>query len=379
MKKSLLFIIFILSFISNFASNKQDSLKALSINILPNREFIINSDIDLHGKVLLLPKGVTLNFKYGVFKNGVIIGNYTKIKCKKQAFDNIEIKGSWNVAQIYSTWFKDLSYVNALQNVIALTNPKVKNKVVISMGNYLVKVDSNGQSCLSITDNTELVLNGSIRLLPNSFTNYDIIDVAGNDVKITGSGTIYGDKHTHTGSTGEWGMGINLKRATNVSISGLTIKDCWGDCIYIGTNSENVLVENCTLDHGRRQGISVTSGKHIIIRNLKIMNVSGTSPEYGIDVEPNTGGIVDNVIIDNVTIDNCQGGIKVYGKRKRAYVGLVIVKECKIINTSKTPIHVKKCKEVKVLGCEINNFLSKKTILCEGVEKVIRKNNIIKK
>lgn len=366
-------------FVSLLASNKRDTLKAVSMNILPNREVIINKDIDLRGNVLPLPKGVTLNFKGGVFKNGVIIGNNTQIKCKKQAFDHIEIKGTWNVAKIYSTWFKDLSYVNALKNVIALTNPKVKNKVEISKGNYLVQVNKSGQSCLQITDNTEFIFNGSIRLLSNSFSHYYIINVTGNNVKITGTGMIYGDKHTHTGTTGEWGMGINLKKATNVSISGLSIKDCWGDCIYIGINSENVLVENCTLDHGRRQGVSVTSGNMITLRNLKITNVGGTNPQYGIDIEPNKNGVVDNVRMKNIKIDHCKGGILVWGKAKGAKVGSIIIEDCEISNVPLPPISINKCVSVKITGCTLKEFSYKKGIILDNVGSVINKNNTIKK
>ena len=371
--------VFLISFsISLYASSVVDTLKASLMNILPHREVIVKNDIDLRGKVLSLPEGVTLNFKNGIFKNGIIIGNNTKIKCNKQAFDHIEIKGTWNVPKNYSTWFKDLSYVNALQNVIALTNPKMKNDVHVAVGNYLVNVDKNGQACLLITDNTKFILNGCIRLLPNSFTTYYILNVEGDNVKISGTGTIVGDKHTHTGKKGEWGMGINLKKATNVSISGLTIKDCWGDCIYIGNKSENVLVEKCTLDHGRRQGISVTSGNYITLQDLKIKNVGGTNPEYGIDIEPNANGIVDNIHIKNVSIDNCKGGIQVYGRAKGAYVGNVTINKCNISQISKVPIYIQKCKSAKILGCTLP-ISSNRGIILENVGSVYNKNNTIRK
>lgn len=379
MKRSNSLLFLLLLCVSLYASSKQDTLKASLMNILPNKEVVINKDIDLCGKVLPLPKGVTLNFKGGVFKNGTIIGNKTKIKCKKQAFEHVVIKGTWNVPKIYSTWFKDLSYINALQNVIALTNRNVKNEVHIAKGNYLVKVDKSGQTCLSVTDNTELVLNGSIRLLPNSFSHYYIINIMGNNVKISGNGIIIGDKHTHTGSTGEWGMGINLKKASNVSISGLTIKDCWGDCIYIGNNSKNVLIEKCTLDHGRRQGISVTSCNQITLRDLKITNVGGTNPEYGIDIEPNKNETVDNVCMLDITISKCKGGIAVYGKANEAKIGTVIIKNCIMSDLSKVPISVVKCKFVKITGCTLSNFSNKQSILLKNVECVYNKNNTIRK
>ena len=51
--------IFILLFwgVTIFASNQIDTLNAFSMNILPNREVIINKVIDLRGEVLPLHKG----------------------------------------------------------------------------------------------------------------------------------------------------------------------------------------------------------------------------------------------------------------------------------------------------------------------------------
>lgn len=374
--------IFLLFFcVSSYASSRRDTLNASLMNIFPNKEIVINKDIDLRGKVLPLPKGVTLNFKGGVLKNGVLLGNNTKIKCKKKAFDHIEIKGSWNVPKIYSSWFKDLNYVNALQNVIALTNSKMKNRVYIGKGNYSMMAEKDHQICLQIKSNTDLIIDGIIRLLPNTFAHYYILYISGSNINISGNGMIVGDKHSHKGTNGEWGMGINLKKAKNVSISGLTVKDCWGDCIYIGNNSENILVEKCTLDHGRRQGISITSGNQIILQDLKITNVSGTKPQYGIDVEPNKDEMVDNVFMKNISIDHCMGGILINGKtnEKGTTVGSIVINDCKISKTSLVPIKVKKCKDVKITGCTFTDFSYQQAIVYERVGKIYENNNSIRK
>ncbi|AZB43582.1 right-handed parallel beta-helix repeat-containing protein [Bacillus sp. FJAT-42376] len=47
----------------------------------------------------------------------------------------------------------------------------------------------------------------------------------------------------------------------------------------------NVSIENCVLHHCRRQGISVTGGKHIYIKSCDIHHISGTDPQAGVDIE----------------------------------------------------------------------------------------------
>ena len=107
------------------------------------------------------------------------------------------------------------------------------------------------------------------------------------DITISGNGSIIGDKDAHKGKDGEWGMGIQIMNSKNVTINGLNISNCWGDCIYIGGKSSYISIVNCNLHHARRQGISVTNAYKCKIDNCKIYDIAGTAPEYGIDFEPN--------------------------------------------------------------------------------------------
>lgn len=356
----------------------QTSLTMLSFK--EGKTTTIKNVVDMKGEELVLPKNVTLKFKKGgSLKNGSVKADNTSIVGYKQGiFDDVKIGGEWNVKYIRTDMFKNLSQLNSLQNVFALASEKTDNVILIEEGTYKVAAKRNGETILSVHSNTEVIINGSITMQPNGFTNYYIVGLKGENIQLHGKGTIVGDKHTHIRTTGEWGMGVNLARCKNVDICDLTIRDCWGDCIYIGTHSQNVLVEKCHLVHGRRQGISVTSGNKIILRDLKITNVGGTSPEYGIDIEPNKDELVNDVLIDNVTIDKCRGGILVYGKAKGAIVGNVTIKNCNISNTSKLPISVKKCESVKISGCTLANITYKQPIYCEDVGIVIKKNNMIK-
>ena len=175
---------------------------------------------------------------------------------------------------------------------------EVRNgRVVIGAGDYVVEVRENGGTCLTIGDNTELIIDGTLRLAPNAFEQYDMIRIVGKGVKVRGKGCLVGDRTTHRGKGGEWGMGIYVRGAREVTLSGVRVKDCWGDCVYVGRKAGRVTIENCSLEWGRRQGISVTGADSVVVRNCTISNVGGTNPQYAIDVEPNRGCSVNYVRI----------------------------------------------------------------------------------
>lgn len=354
----------------------RDTLNANRFGIYSNLQSVINREIDLKGGMLFLPKGCRLKFNGGIIKNGILIGSNTEIVCDDESvFDNVTIQGDWNIPVISSKWFKNTGEENLLKNVMALTNPEVKNKVVIAEGEYVISVNKEGQSGLHVESNTDLQIDGNIKMMPNSFQSYNIVHAKGENIKITGKGTIIGDKHTHTGTTGEWGMGILISQATNVVVSDLTIKNCWGDCIYVGGNSQNITIENCVLNHGRRQGVSVTSGDNIILRDLSIYNVSGTNPEYAIDIEPNDNGIVGNVLIEDVTVKDCKGGFLVWGGADNAIVNKVTIQNCNIDKTEKMPISIAKCNICEVKKCTVSVGGLTYGIYAKNVQNVLIKRN----
>ena len=333
-----------------------DTVNASILGTVNRDKIIIDKDVDLKGNVCIIPANKTLVFKGGMIKNGILSGNMTKIECKGKAFDKVTIKGNWDVPEISTRLFADLSYKNSLRDVAALAHPKVKNRIVIEKGEYKVKAEKKATICIPICGNTDFILKGIIRLAPNDLKSCDIVQAKGENINIKGNGTIIGDKHTHTGTEGEWGMGINLKGTFNTTISGLTIKDCWGDCIYVGGNSRNVLIEKCKLDHGRRQGISVTKADGVTIRNCTIMNVSGTNPQSAIDIEPNSRDSVDNILIDSVIVKDCEGGFSVYRKERKdgnqtPWIGKVTIRNCKVSSKSKKPVSIRRCENVKIEKC----------------------------
>ena len=310
--------------------NAQTSLSRLSFK--EGKTTIIKNVVDMKGEELLLPMNVTLKFENGgCLKNGRIIAANTSISGFKQGiFDGVKIAGEWNVKYISTDMFRDISQLNSLQNVFALASEKVDNVIIVEGGTYKVAANRNGETMLLVPSNTEVIINGKITLLPNDYTNYYIVGLRGENIQLHGKGEIVGDKHTHTGTKGEWGMGVNLAKCKDVYIYDLTIRDCWGDCIYIGTESTDVRINNCTLDHGRRQGISITSAGKVLIENCVISNVGGTAPEYAIDIEPNKNEIVDTVIIRNVKSIDCKGGILAGSGADNSYTRNIFISDCHV-------------------------------------------------
>lgn len=355
----------------------KDTLSYDILGSAANGRIVINDDVDLKGDVCRLPKGMTLLFRKGVIRNGTLIGSMTKIACTGKAFDKVTIKGSWDVPEISTELFADLSYENSLRDVVALAHSEVENRIVIEKGEYKVKAAKGSATCISVCGNTDLILDGTVRLAPNDLKSCNVILAEGKNINITGKGTIIGDKHTHTGTEGEWGMGIRLHKAINATVSGLTIKDCWGDCIYVGGRSKNINIENCTLDNGRRQGISVTKADYVTIRRCTISNVGGTAPGYAIDIEPNKGDSVDHVLIENVVVKNCLGGIKATRSLKQtnegkplSWIGRVKVRNCETSASKKFPALFKGCDSLFVSNCKIVSSNAKPAILTKNVNYV---------
>lgn len=305
---------------------------------MSNVRYIINRNLNLQGETITIPFGCILQFEGGSIQNGTIVGQDTQIIAPNQAiFGSITISGTWNVPNITSSWFLDASGDNGLKNVFALQDENVLNKIVIEEGDYPVSVHSNNEAALECLSNLDLYILGNIKLQANSFDRYKIIncDNASN-INISGSGHIEGDKYIHTGSTGEHGMGIGIYTSKFVTIKDILIKDCWGDCIYVGggntdpgNHPENIVIDNVKLDNSRRQGITVVNGVNVSITNCRITNIRGTNPQAAIDIEPNEGQSVSNIYICNIYVENCEKGIII--NKSSSYVKeAIVIDNCNI-------------------------------------------------
>lgn len=191
-----------------------------------------------------------------------------------------------------------------IQDMIDAVEAKGGGTVYLPEGEYWI--DTETSIVMKSGVNLEMADNAILYAIANDAENYAVIKCSDiSNVKISG-GQIVGDRNTHTGSSGEWGMGIDIEGCNNIIVSGVKIYNCWGDGIYIGSSETqkycyNVIVEYFLCSNNRRNGISIISGKYITLRNGTINYSKGTLPEDGIDLEPNAADEwMQNILIQNV-------------------------------------------------------------------------------
>lgn len=182
--------------------------------------------------------------------------------------------------------------------------------------------------------NKTLLLNGAtLRAIPNNYAEGAILRVGigalvpadariHKHLRVKGPGVIEGDRFTHTGTTGEQGMGVWFTNCEDAFVEdGVEIRNCWGDGVYFDKNditpasiSEPFTrpiktgLKNCWVHHNRRNNVSIVGAAYVDIFDCLIEDADGTGPYAGIDIEPDTPGIgVDTVRILNCTLRRNQG------------------------------------------------------------------------
>lgn len=192
----------------------------------------------------------------------------------------------------------NLSDSAAIQSVIDSTSA-AQTTVFIPAGTWNVEANA-----VKLKTNTTLVLDplAVVKMAPTSAGSYSLFDVTGvNNVNVSG-GTIIADRATHTGTTGEWGMGFYIRNSSQINIENVAVKDAWGDGIYVGNVSANVKLCKVVVDNARRNGLSITSANNVLIDQSIFKNTHGTLPQSGIGLEPNVNETVSNVTIKSTEL-----------------------------------------------------------------------------
>lgn len=216
----------------------------------------------------------------------------------------------------------------AFNDAIAFANDRGGGTVVCSQpGTYLINADwDSGFSIQMLSDVTLELKNGVIlQAITNALQDYAVIrSVDQVNVAIIG-GEIIGDRATHTGVGGEWGHGIELIYVRGALIRDTLIRDCWGDGLFIGhgvnkvtqPRCEHVAVEGVRSVNNRRQGCSVVAARWVSFEGCSFENTNGTLPQAGIDLEPNSLVVVEDVAIVNCFfINNLGAGLSCIGAKR---------------------------------------------------------------
>lgn len=147
---------------------------------------------------------------------------------------------------------------------------------------------------LKIGSNKSIVfLKGSeIRLKSSAKIKYAILDITEVSNVSLYNPVIIGDRYSHRGDKGEWGMGISIKGSRDIKVFGSRITNCWGDGIYLGQGpinkvNKDILISKAFLSKNRRDGISIISVDGLILEDVFASHQDGTKPMCGINFETN--------------------------------------------------------------------------------------------
>jgi len=205
----------------------------------------------------------------------------------------------------------------------------IHGTVIIPEGTYMVKATGDSDTFPNGTVDGGIIITSPLKIVmsPNTIlkaitgdkVGYVIFNIRNaTDVSIQG-GNLVGERDTHNGTNGEFGMGIYIIDSQNIYIKDCNISNFWGDGICVGWGStinqcSNIHLDNVVSTNNRRQGMSIVDGTKIYINSSQFSNTNGTAPQYGIDIEPDGSALpVTDVLINNCLFENNSGGDIVMG------------------------------------------------------------------
>ncbi|HBG26924.1 MAG: hypothetical protein A2Y10_10595 [Planctomycetes bacterium GWF2_41_51] len=262
---------------------------------------------------ITIPSNITLKFEHGAIlkisggRTLTINGNIESSVRQIFSGDGTVKLGSL-VKEAYPQWWGNVGTVND-NNVCQAALDSGAATIRFLPGTYNILphdpqiIEYGG---LQPKSNTTLIFEqgSKLKAITNDRAHYAVLNIKDvKNVKIYGP-TIEGDRKTHTGTTGEWGMGILIQdQSKGIVIKDANVYDCWGDGICIGGGTqEDVYVENSIFDNNRRQGCSITNARNVLFKKCTFSNTNGTSPQNGVDVEADYAGDY----IQNIVFEDCR-------------------------------------------------------------------------
>lgn len=240
-------------------------------------------------------------------------------------YANIELKVKFNIRDFNPTprvlnakdyGIKGDGVTNDTAAIQALINQmNIGDTLYFFPGTFMIDATAAKKLIWKSNINIEISPQATLKVISNNAGNYELFDLSNlSNIRIIGGGRLQGERTTHTGTTGEWGMGIMMKKSTNIKIEDIRIDDFWGDGIYVGgdgygNQSKNICIRKVHADNNRRQGISVVNIDGLLVDGCTLSNTNGTAPQTGIDFEPNNNGeMLKNIVVRGTKIINNAGG-----------------------------------------------------------------------
>lgn len=173
-------------------------------------------------------------------------------------------------------------------------------------------------NALYIKSNTVLTFSplAELKANPGYGVNESVLNISSkSNIEIIGNGaSIRMLKDEYMGDSSQQRHCVKISSSKNITIKNLKLLRSGGDGVIVGgsnaTLAENILIDGCTMDDNKRQGISLIGGlKSCIISNCTITNTNGTDPQLGIDLEPWEESLWnEDVLITNCYFENNKNG-----------------------------------------------------------------------
>lgn len=293
-----------------------------------NVTFRIQSDLDMHGKIIRLGEGCTLDFDGGSLYNCIIEGCNTKVKqTRNNVFHNSEIRGSWCMNASFSDMFDtDMDASLLLKNLSCLS----KNIVLSANRDYNIaghNLELEIESLSSLNNDKPLI--GFHTLDPNA----EGLRLVGNNVIIKGI-QFSDDFDAKEDSNNDVTIGNMIAvRARNNTVQSLLVEKCdfmgstsssfiassqvlkcvvrdcsftgyMGDhAIYCSTNIESFLISDCYIsDITHTRGLFKVRGsnrlKEYTVKDIKVHNLNGYLSNVALKETPNCDILFEKIWIN---------------------------------------------------------------------------------
>jgi hypothetical protein len=249
----------------------------------------------------------------------------------------------------------------AFQNAIN-SLPSDGGTVVVPAGNY--KIDA--VRSVKLRSRMHLKMDPDAKLIAKATSSdkYNVLLCEKlDDLEISG-GQIIGERDSHQGTGGESGHGLNVRGCDRVTIRGVRVSKCWGDGISIGPKpmwkaplvmSRDVAVVGVTCVGNRRNAFSITNAINVDVWDSEFSDTRGTTPQSGVDVEPNKDEYGSNDYCDKIHFENCimsgnaQSGIVIWNRARG-----VTVKNCVMQGNGTSGIFTEGANNVLLVGNSIS-------------------------
>jgi len=233
----------------------------------------------------------------------------------------------WDIPTDYSNAEKTTAN---LQSAIDWAHDEGYTQVTLPAGEYLVGEEINDiyQGGIEIYDNTEFIFaDGAVLGIDtNDKWNYCVLKLNGDNI-IVRDGVIVGERDTHIftpresdGKTAhDEGHGICVWDNNNVLIENMEIRDLTGDGSLVLDSNDVTFIDN-NIYNNRRQGISIVGGIRVKITDNEIHHISGTAPQFGVDIEGISGRVDEDILIQNNYFHHNSGGDIVNATGENVYI-----------------------------------------------------------